>query len=162
MFLQQSQQRQQETPEQREQRLALLDPIDRMREEMRESRSASERQMQLMQIGMADQSDKATFDAKALVDTLYQKWQPRVEAFVSEHRAKGQLFGREQALAYLIGKNALDTRGSQGSKQRQQAERRVARQQTRPGNSRSDVAAAERRGGSEGDRRERRLENVQL
>ena len=150
-----------ETQEQREQRLALLDPVDRLRVEMQEERQASTRTMQNMQFTLMDSSDKATFDAKSLVDPLYAKWGPKVEAFISELRGKGQNVAREQALKYLIGEAALSGRKAQTGKQRQEAASRVARNRVQPGNSRSDTQA-NRRQGSGPDALERRLENVEI
>ena len=161
-LLAQTQQRQepQENPAQREQRLALLDPVERMRVEMHEAQQVSTRQMQAMAFNLQDSSDKATFDAKSLVDPLYAKWGPKVESFLNELRSKGQNVGREQALKYLIGEAALAGRKA-SSKQRQEAAGRVARNRTRPGNSGSDTQV-NRRGGSDATALERRLENVEI
>lgn len=151
----------QETPEQREQRLALLDPVERMRVEMHESQQVSQRQMQAMAFTLQDTSDKATYDAKALVDSLYAKWAPKVESELAALRAKGQNVPRETMLEYLIGKAALAGRKPQGQQQRRDAGRRMARNRTNPGSSRSD-AAGERRGGSDSNALEKRLENIQI
>ena len=151
----------QETPAQREQRLALLDPVERMRVEMHEAQNVSTRQMQAMAFAMQDSGDKATFDAKSLVDPLYAKWGPKVEAFLGELRAKGQNVERERALKYLIGEAALANRKSSNSKQRQEAAGRVTRSRTQPGNSRSDTQV-NRRGGSDATALERRLDNVEI
>ena len=151
----------QETPAQREQRLALLDPIDRMRVEMQEAQNVSTRQMQAMAFTMQESGDKATFDAKSLVDSLYAKWGPKVETFLTELRAKGQNVQREQALKYLIGEAALAGRKVASGKQRQEAAGRMTRNRTQPGNARSDTQV-DRRGGSDSTKLERRLENVQI
>lgn len=151
----------QETPAQREQRLALLDPIDRMRVEMQEAQNVSTRQMQAMAFTMQDSGDKATFDAKSLVDPLYAKWAPKVESFLTDLRSKGQNVAREQALKYLIGEAALAGRKVSSGKQRQEAAGRVARNRTQPSNARSDTQA-DRRGGSDATALERRLENVNI
>lgn len=159
----QNQQRQEpaETPAQREQRLALLDPVERMRVEMHEAQNVSTRQMQAMAFQMQDTSDKATFDAKSLVDPLYSKWGPKVESFLSELRSKGQNVGREQALKYLIGEAALANRKVTSGQQRRAGAERVARNRTTPSNSRSDTSTA-RRSGSDGTALERRLENINI
>jgi hypothetical protein len=151
----------QETPAQREQRLALLDPIDRMRVEMQEAQNVSTRQMQAMAFTMQDSGDKATFDAKSLVDPLYAKWAPKVESFLSELRAKGQNVAREQALKYLIGEAALAGRKASTGKQKQEAAGRMTRNRTQPSNARSDTQV-NRRGGSDATALERRLENVNI
>lgn len=150
-----------ETPAQREQRLALLDPIDRMRVEMQEAQHTSTRQMQAMAFTMQDSSDKATFDAKSLVDPLYAKWAPKVESFLTDLRAKGQNVAREQALKYLIGEAALANRKAASGKQRQEAAGRMNRNRTQPSNARSDTQV-DRRGGSDATKLERRLENVNI
>ena len=151
----------QETSAQREQRLALLDPIDRMRVEMQEAQNVSTRQMQAMAFTMQETSDKATYDAKSLVDPLYAKWAPKVESFLTELRAKGQNVAREQALKYLIGEAALAGRKVASGKQRQEAAGRMTRNRTQPGNARSDTQV-NRRGGSDATALERRLENLNI
>jgi hypothetical protein len=150
-----------ETPEQRETRLALLDPVERMRVEMQESQQVSQRQMAQMAFTFQDSSDKATFDAKALVDPLYGKWGPKVEEALRNLRDKGQNVSREQMLKYLIGEAALAGRKSQTGQQRKAAAGRMARNRTSPSNSRSD-AQGERRGGSDANALEKRLENLQI
>lgn len=151
----------QESAEQRETRLALLDPVERMRVEMQESQQVSQRQMAQMSFQFQDSSDKATFDAKALVDPLYAKWGTKVEQELATLRSKGQNVQREQMLKYLIGEAALAGRKSQTGQQRRDAGRRMARNRTSPSNSRSD-AQGERRGGSDANALEKRLENIQI
>ena len=151
----------QESPEQRETRLALLDPVERMRVEMQESQQVSQRQMAQMAFTFQDSSDKATFDAKGLVDPLFAKWAPKVESELAALRAKGQNVSREQMLKYLIGEAALAGRKTATGQQKKAAAGRMARNRTSPSNSRSD-AQGERRGGSDSNALERRLENVQI
>lgn len=147
-----------ESPEQRAQRLALLTPEERISETLRESEVNHRREMQGLQFAILDGNDRAAFEAKATVDTLYAKWKPKVEAELAELRAKGQNVDREKLMDYLIGKNARESR-KQGDKQRQEARGRVNSQRTRPSNSGSDTAPNRR------DRNtslERRLENQSI
>jgi hypothetical protein len=148
-----------ETPEARANRLALLTPEERIREEMHETRQTFAREMQVMRFQSADNSDRAAYEAKATVDPLYAKWRPKVEAELAELRAQNMTAPRERIMYYLIGKSAVEGRGAEKGKQRADGARRVQRQQTRPGNSGSDVSSTRR---DRNNSLERRLENQSL
>ena len=117
--------------------------------------------MQSMQFQTWEMSDRMAFSAKAAVDPLYAKWGPKVEAYRAEQAAKGQgPVERDIVMAYLIGKSALERRGSkEGKRETQQAQRRVAAQRVRPANSGSDTSS-QRRSGTVS--LERKLENFQI
>jgi hypothetical protein len=148
-----------ETPEARANRLALLDPEARIREELNEAKQGFAREMQVVRFTTQDGNDRAAFQAKATVDPLYKKWEPRVEAELTELRRQGQNVDRERLMYYLIGKNAVEGRQAARPGQRAAAERRVSQQRTRPSNSGSDVQAQRR---DRGNSLEKRLENQAL
>ena len=148
-----------ETPEARANRLALLDPEARIREELNEAKQGFAREMQVVRFTTQDGNDRAAFQAKATVDPLFKKWEPRVEAELTALRNQGQNVEREKLMYYLIGKNAVEGRQAAKPGQRAEAQRRVERQRTRPSNSGSDVQAQRR---DRGNSLERRLENQAL
>lgn len=148
-----------ETPDQRAQRMALLTPEERMHETLREAEIRHTQQLNQVSFQLQDGQDKTAFQAKSLVDPLYQKWESKVEAELAVLRTKNQNVPREALMFYLIGQNAVTNRKEAGKQQRAQAERRVNAQRTRPNNARSDTASERR---SQGNTLERRLENVQL
>jgi hypothetical protein len=148
-----------ETPEARAQRLALMTPEERITAELHDARQSFTREMQQMRFATQDGSDRAAFQAKATVDPLYKKWETRVEAELRTLREQNMNVERERLMYYLIGKAAVEGRQASKPGQRAEAQRRVARQQTRPSNSGSDVAAQRR---DRGNSLERRLENQSL
>jgi len=147
-----------ETPEARAQRLALLTPEERITIELNDAKQGFARDLQSLRMATLDGNDRAAYQAKATVDPLYKKWSDQVEAELGTLRQQGMNVERERLMYYLIGKAAVEGRQQRGGRERQQAEQRVRRQQTRPANSGSDVQATRRRG----DNLERRLEDVQL
>lgn len=149
-----------ETQEQRAQRLALLTPEERIREELNEAKTGFAQQLQRMEISSRDGADRAAFQAKATVDPYYKGWEPKVEAKLQELRSQGMNAPREEVLKWLLGDAVLAKRGGPTAKRdRQQAQRRVTAQRTRPANSGSDVASSRR---DRGASLERRLDNVEL
>jgi hypothetical protein len=152
---------QQELPEQRATRLALMSPEERIREELRESTTQHRHDLQMMQFQLAENSDKASFEAKATVDPLYKKWAPKVEVELANLRRQNQNVSREQLFYYMIGKAAIEARDGTGSRQqRRAAGERVRRATTKPSNSRSDSAASARTRQSQS--LEKRLEDVSI
>jgi len=149
-----------ETPDARAQRLALLTPEERITAELNEAKQGFAREMFQTRLQLADSSDRSAYQAKATVDPLYKKWEPKVEAELQELRKQNQNVDREKLLYYLIGKSAVEGRQAAKPGQRAEAQRRVNSQRTRPANSGSDVSANRRSGG--GNSLERRLENQSL
>jgi hypothetical protein len=159
-FLSERQQQQtRESPEQRAQRLALLTPEDRIAETLREDRAAFQHQMGHMQLQMADQTDKASFEAKCAVDKVRAKYRDAVEEELTKARREGKSAPRDVVYYYLLGK-AVDERrsGPESRQQRRAAARRVAREEVRPRGSRGDVPAERR----QTQNLERRLENMSI
>jgi len=149
-----------ESPEARAQRLALLTPEERITAELQEARREFSGELQRMRFSNQDGTDRAAFQAKATVDPLYKKWEPKVEAELTQLRQQGMNVERERLMYYLIGKAAVEARGASKGTQRAAGQQRVRQQTTRPGNSGSDVAAQRRPDRS--NSLERRLENQSL
>ena len=80
---------QQESPEARAQRMALLTPEERITAELTEAKQGFAREMAQVRFTAADGSDKASYQAKATVDSLYRKWEPQVEAELVTVRNQG-------------------------------------------------------------------------
>ena len=158
-FLQERSQPRGESPEQRAQRLSLLTPEERITETLREDRAAFQQQMGFMQFQMADQTDKASFEAKCAVDKVRAKYRDAVEDELAKARREGKSAPRDVVYYYLLGK-AVDERrnGPENRRQRREAERRVRRQEVTPRSARGDTPAERRQSTS----LERRLENVQI
>jgi hypothetical protein len=148
-----------ESPEARAQRLALLTPEERIREELQETRREIATAMQRQQFATTEAGDRAAFQAKATVDPLYKKWEPKVEAELTQLRNQGMNVERERLMYYLIGKAAVEARGANKGTQRAAGAQRVRQQTTRSPNSGSDVQAQRR---ERGNSLERRLENQSL
>lgn len=158
-LLQSRSQPQGESREQRDARRQQMSPEDRMYDVLAEHTEAWGREKQALTYGMADQMDRAAFEAKCSVDPRYEKRRQAVENKLTELRSKGLGAPREEVLKWVIGDQALKAAGSKEVKaQRQQAAQRVRRQQARPAANGSDVRADRGRQTS----RERRLENVQI
>jgi hypothetical protein len=149
-----------ETPEARAQRLALLTPEERITAELNDAKQGFAREMFQTRFQLADANDRTAYQAKAMVDPLYKKWEPKVEAELVELRKQGQNVDREKLFYYLVGKTTVEGRQAAKPGQRVEAQRRVNSQRIRPGNSGSDVSANRRSGG--GNSLERRLENQSL
>ena len=149
-----------ETPEQRAQRHALMSPAEIMDERLREAEQRFEARINATTFFNAEMSDRTSFQAKAAVDPIYEKWAPKVEALLAERAAKGQPpVEREVAIRWLLGDTMLKQRSSkEGRREVRDAGRRVASQRTRPANSGSDTQAQRR----PRDSVERRLENQQI
>lgn len=137
---------QRETPDQRQQRRALMTPEERAAEDIRESETRVGNVLSNAQMQIADTADKSAFDVLVRSDKLYSRLAQRVETELAGLRAKGQNAPREAILKFIIGDEALKQRAARGNRsERQAAQRRVQRQQTRPGDTRDDVRL-ERRG----------------
>jgi len=158
-LLQTRSQPQGESREQRDARRATMSPEDRMYDVLSEHTEAWGREKQSLTLGMADQMDKAAFDAKCSVNKTYAKRQEAVEKKLADLRANGQSAPREAVLRWIIGDQALAGIGSkEAQSQRREAGQRVRRQQARPAANGSDVRAERGRQTS----RERRLADVQI
>lgn len=92
-----------------------------------------------------DRSDKSAFESRCERSPARAALASEVEKQAQAYLRQGQMANREDIFAYLFGKEALrKAEQGQSSRQRGQAQRRVAAQTTRPGSGRGDVA----RGGS--------------
>src|SRR5208282_6483853 len=126
----QRQQPQGETEEQFQARIALLDPESRIDAKVDRALRRSAQQTALATFASADRADKMTYDANAAVNPLYKKHAAAVEATMVEARRRGMDINRETALNLVIGNSVRQNQGKV-SPARQQAQQRVASQQSR-------------------------------
>lgn len=158
-----------ESEEQFQARLQLMNPEDRMNAQMERFRQESLerdriREAQALQREQQQNMarDRDTFDAKALNDARYARWQERVEAKHQELLAQGQFVPREVCFKFLLGEHLLSREGRQeGQRQAKRGQQRVQRQTTRPTNAGSDVGGGRGRQ-TEAQARAKRLENMQI
>lgn len=138
----QNQQRQLNEAQERD-RLALMTPDERLDYYRARDRNEVRQEMQQLRLQTAMQTDKAAFDAKATVNSVYRRMQSAVEDMFAEQVRKGQPTDRETILYHLLGKQAVS--GAGNTKTRQQARRRVENQRVAPSSGKGDTA---RRSGS--------------
>jgi hypothetical protein len=155
----QPQAQQEETEEQFQARTAHLMPDERMEQRQLRSERRFARQLAFTEFRSQDMADKASFDAKATIDTRYQRYAAEVETKRNELLAQGMVTPREAILKFLIGEKVLTAQKNEG--QRNQAARNVRRQQAKPTGGRSDVQPTRGRV-SEAEARRRRLEDAEL
>ena len=154
---------QEETPEQFEARIAMLPPDERMEQRWQRSERQNNQRLQIMQIQMADQTDRAAFQAKVTTDKRYAKYEGEVETRLAELRRQGQNVSREALLKFIIGEKVLGNPADRVRARRSEGQRRIEGQRTRPQNTRGDQEGANQRrsgGNSEREARRKRLENA--
>lgn len=138
-------------------RLALLDPAERAAYHAEQKANNLERRLNMLQMQMHDNGDKATFSAKAAHDPLYAKHMDEVEAMFQDGLSKGVRSSREDLLAYTIGREALKNRPADAAKKKSSAGKRIDSVTSKPATARGDVA-----GSKKGKSLEDRLAGVQI
>jgi hypothetical protein len=154
---------QEETQQQFEARIAMLPPDERMEQRMLRSEHMNNQRLQIMQIQMADQQDRTAYQAKATIDKRFARYEQEVEQRLADLRRQGQNVSREALLKFIIGEKVLGNPAERVRARRQDAQRRVESQKTRPQNTRGDQEGANQRrqsGDSEREARRKRLENL--
>lgn len=150
--LKRGQQNRQEDPALEQQRLAIMTPEERTEYRFQKAEERSQREMQALKRQMLESGDRAAFGITQANDAVAKRYAPKVEQLFQQEFAKGNFVSREVLLNYVVGE-ALRAKAAVGApKQRQQAQRRVAQQQTRPTNGRADVQTNRRGGQSLADK----------
>jgi hypothetical protein len=113
--------------------------------------------LQGIEFRMADRADKLAWDASLRDNPTRTRLAPEVERAIAQYRAEGKNADRETVYKYLRGEE-MDRREREGrgniGRQRTQAQRRVARQTTRPASGRGgEGRAAPARSGDDADLR---------
>ena len=157
------QRQQEETQQQFEARISMLPPDERMEQRMLRSEQQNNQRLTFMQIQMADQTDRASYQAKATSDKRFARYEQEVEQRLADLRRQGQNVSREALLKFIIGEKVLGNPAERVRAGRQAAQRRVESQRVRPANTRGDQEGANQRrqgGDSEREARRKRLENL--
>jgi len=146
--------------QERERRREMMTPEERTAEELQELRAQINYQAQMDRFYRTDAEDRATFQAKASVNKVYERHQTRVEEELRKARASGTNLSREQILRYIIGDEAIKM-SEQTSRPRATTKRRTV---SYPINSRGDSTSTpgKRSPSSDKDALRKRLENVPL
>lgn len=150
---------QQETPEAKATRRALMDPVEVMREDLRESEARTQNLLHQQAMQTQETNDKLTYNSILRDAPHLKKYEAEVEKVRVEQQARGVFVPREVLLDLAIGRAARAAATKAGAKPRQQAQQRVAAQQSKPAAARGDAASQR---GKQGDSAEKRLENVPI
>lgn len=133
----------QETEAEFEAKLQLMDPGEQVRVRLARAQEENRRQMAILQMQSADAMDRTQYQTKAQYDPRYKKYEADVEKLRASELAQGRVHSRENLLTYIIGQKALAAQPKVDAA-REKARRRVAGQQARPVDSRSDQARGQR------------------
>lgn len=129
------------------QRVALMTPEERFEYRMDQMQRQNQQFLQGVQMNLAEQTDKANFEAKSSVDPLYKKYAPLVEQRLSELRAQGQNVPREVLMKFMIGERALQKADGARSRQTKRAQSEARQQRGRATNPRGRQGSEGRSGG---------------
>ena len=150
-----------ETPDQVRERLAQMDPVERLEYLREQDRREFTSTLQRIEFNAQDSSDKTAFEALCARNPVASKLRDDVEARLADMRRSGTTAPRETVLRWVIGDRALANAGRATGKARKTADANRARQTARPGNSRGDAPATDRRSiGSQA--RDKRLNDINI
>mgnify|MGYP001603274943 CR=1 FL=1 len=108
--------------------------------------------LQQQEARMLDRQDEREWNRSLQSNRFAQRFKDAVERDVQTLRSQGsQYINREMLLQKHVGEYTLNRAQAEGPRQRAAAQRRVARQTTRPASGRGDGAANRGRRGSEDD-----------
>lgn len=121
-------------------RLEVMTPEERSEYRTTKTVNGLRQDFGRLQFQLADQTDKASFDAKAISNPVYARHADEVEDRLAALRRQGQNVTREIMLRFLLGEKAMQQQGRAAGKQRQAALKQRQRQTARPaGGGRSDT-----------------------
>ena len=126
-----------ESEEEFQARLSLLSTEERIEARLARSERKHQQELQQLRIQSWDAADRSAYDARAVVDTRYDKYKNEVEAFRQQH---GLNIPRQAALEIILGRKVLENRGKVGAA-REQGQRNIQRQQARTTPAASDRGA---------------------
>jgi hypothetical protein len=134
-----------------EERLSLLSPEEKMAYHADQRARSLEQRLNLMQMQMQDNADKAVFHSKAAHDPLVAKYADQVEAMYQEGLRRGAVAPREELLNLVVGREIRKESEKNLSKKKESAKKRIDSATSKPASARSDVAGS-KKGKSEEDR----------
>lgn len=134
-----------------EDRLALLDPTERAVYQANQRAGQLEHRLNLMQMQMQDNADKANFVAKAAHDETYGKYLDQVEDMYQEGLKRGVTAPREELHSLILGRELKKDMAKKLSAKKESATKRIDTVTSKPASARGDVAGS-KKGKSEEDR----------
>ena len=140
-----------------QQRVSLMAPHEVAQYYAQKTQQQMEYRLQLMQLSLAEENDRAAFNALQTSDPLARKYADEVERLIKSEKAEGRSVKRETALNFVIGQAMRKRAGAAGTRQGKAAAARVAGASTKPGRMNGD-AASDRTGRRGGDPSEAELE----
>lgn len=150
-----------EDPEAEARRIAAMTPEQRLDYKQAKFEERMTRESQISQFNTWNTADKARYDAKASVDPRYRRFADQVERELGQAQKNGLNFNREQVLAFIIGNQVMNAKGSKGAKkQAAEAEASVRENKVRPSRPKGDTAPD--RSSNERTARRKRLEGQQI
>lgn len=144
--LQSDQQRREE-----EAKLALLTPEEKQQYQSQQHIRNLEHRLNQMEVGRANDRDRAEFHAKAAHDETYAKYSDTVEQMYNEGLARGVHASREDLFCYVLGKALNKDRTAKIADKKKAAGKRIDSVTAKPANAKGDVAGT-KKGKSEEDR----------
>ncbi len=126
---------------------------------MRKSLAPLQQQLQQAQFQVYETGDKANFATVCARDPRAAKMADEVERELQDQRNKGVNIQREALYTFMLGKKMREGGLKAATKQKQEGQRRIARQQAPSGNSRSDQST-DRRELGEKEARDKRLRDA--
>ena len=120
-------------------------PEERIAYQTEQRLQQMQHQMAQMQFHANEMAERAAFSAEARVNTVYSKYESRVEQMKKDFLTKGQNVSRENILKHLIGEDALKRGAKAGQKQRSAGSARKAAASGRQQSGRSDTTSSSRR-----------------
>lgn len=134
-----------------EDRLALLDPSERAAYTATQKANQLEYRLNLLQMQMQDNADKAAFHAKAAHDETYGKYADQVEEMYQEGLKRGVSAPREELHSLILGRELKKDMAKKLSQKKESASKRIDTVTSKPASARGDVAGS-KKGKSEEDR----------
>ena len=138
-----------------EARLALLDPAERAAYSANKKANDLEYRLNMLQMQIADNNEKAVFSAKAAHDELYAKHLDEVEKMYQDGLNRGVRANREHLLSFILGEELKKDRSAKVSAKKVSASKRIDSVTSKPASVRGDVA-----GSKKGKSEEERLRGV--
>lgn len=150
-----------EDPEAEARRLAAMTPEQRLDYKQAKFEERMVADQQRVRFETWEAADKANYQAKASVNPRYARFSAEVEKQLGIARQQGLNFNREQVLAFIIGNQVMNAKGSKGAKkQAAEAEASVRDNKVRPSRPKGDTAPD--RSTNEKAARKKRLEGMQI
>lgn len=155
----QRQRAQQENPTERAARRALMSETELMREDLKESEARTQALLHQQMLQSQETNDRLQYGAILRDAPHLKKYEAEVEKIRQEQVARGQFVPREVLLDLAIGRAARAAATKSAPKARQEGQRRVAQQQTRPARTQGDTATQR---GRQGVSLEEKLAGLQI